>query len=44
MSEQTKTLHNRPSASEVGILYLDPKTTRIFTGAHDLLLPRRRSA
>ncbi len=37
MSEQTKTLHNRPSASEVGILYLDPKTTRIFTGAHDLL-------
>lgn len=37
MSQQTEKQLSRPTASEVGIVYLDPKTTRIFTGAHDLL-------
>jgi hypothetical protein len=30
-------LGERSKASKVGVRFLDPQTTRIFTGAHDLL-------
>ncbi len=33
----TEIAAQRARASEVGVKFLDPKTTRIFTGAHDLL-------
>jgi len=37
MNDETGMTDQRAKPSEVGVRFLDPKTTRIFTGAHDLL-------